>query len=156
MPSGSRATSPSSSLAFRNRQSVPFSSPKPRSIYSWIADTPSKAENGEGYLLTRDAIEHFNDLYLPDREARTDPRASPLLAKYHTDLPRAWIQTAEYDPLRDEGRQYAEKLAKAGVQVEYKCYPGMVHGFARMGGKVDDALVALEHASGALRSAFDG
>jgi acetyl esterase len=120
------------------------------------ADTKSKVENGEGYLLTSKAIERFNDLYLPDREARTDPRASPLLAKYHTDLPRTWIQTAEFDPLRDEGRLYAEKLAKAGVEVEYKCYEGMVHGFVRMGGKVDQALVAIDHTAGVLRSVFEG
>jgi acetyl esterase len=122
----------------------------------FTADTPSKDDNGEGYLLTRQATEHFADLYLPDQAARSDPRASPQLAKYHTDLPRAWIQTAEYDPLRDEGRIYAETLAKAGVPVEYKCYAGMVHGFARMGAKVDQGVAALDHVAGALRSAFGG
>ena len=122
----------------------------------FTADTQSKDDNGEGYLLTRQATEHFADLYLPDRAARTDPRASPQLAKYHTDLPRTWIQTAEYDPLRDEGRIYAETLSKAGVAVEYKCYPGMVHGFARMGAKVDQGVAALDHLAGALRSAFGG
>ncbi|MBT3532425.1 MAG: alpha/beta hydrolase [Rhodospirillaceae bacterium] len=122
----------------------------------FTADTDSKEENGEGYLLTRDATETFADLYLPNREARSNPRASPQLASHHTDLPRAWIQTAQFDPLRDEGRIYAETLSKAGVPVEYKCYAGMVHGFARMGGKVDQGVVALTHAAGALRSAFDG
>ncbi len=122
----------------------------------FTAENQSKEENGDGYLLTRQSTETFADLYLPDRAARTDPRASPQLAKYHIDLPRTWIQTAEYDPLRDEGRAYAETLAKAGVAVEYKCYAGMVHGFARMGGMVDEALVALEHAAKALKSAFEG
>ena len=122
----------------------------------FTADTDSKDENGEGFLLTRQATETFADLYLPDRAARSDPRASPQLAKYHTDLPRTWIQTAEYDPLRDEGRIYAETLAKAGVHVEYKCYSGMVHGFARMGGKVDQGRVALDHVAKTLRSAFEG
>lgn len=121
----------------------------------FTAETQSKEDNGEGYLLTRQATEHFADLYLPDRAARSDPRASPQLAKYHTDLPRAWIQTAEFDPLRDEGRIYAETLAKAGVAVEYKCYGGMVHGFARMGAKVDQGVAALDHVAGALRSAFE-
>lgn len=120
----------------------------------FTADNDSLEDNGEGYLLTRDAIEQFADWYLPDRDARTDPRASPQLASHHTDLPRAWVQTAEYDPLRDEGRQYAETLAKAGVPVEYKSYPGMVHGFARMGGKVDKAIEALDDAARALRSAL--
>ena len=122
----------------------------------FTADTTSKEQNGEGYLLTRKATEDFADLYLPNREARANPRASPQLASHHTDLPRAWIQTAEFDPLRDEGRIYAETLAKARVGVEYKCYDGMVHGFARMGAVVDQGVVALDHAAGALRSAFGG
>ena len=121
----------------------------------FTAQTASMEENGEGYLLTRQAVEAFADMYLPDHAARNDPRASPQLAKYHIDLPRAWIQTAEFDPLRDEGRIYAETLAKAGVAVEYKCYAGMVHGFARMGGVVDVALEALDHAANALKTAFD-
>ena len=78
------------------------------------------------------------------------------MADHHTDLPRAWIQTAEFDPLRDEGRIYAETLAKWGVEVEYKCYQGMVHGFARMGGMVDGAFEALGDAARALRSALVG
>ena len=121
----------------------------------FTADTPSKQENGKGYLLTRQATETFADLYLPNWDARENPRASPQLASHHTDLPRAWIQTAEFDPLRDEGRIYAETLAKAGVHVEYKCYEGMVHGFARMGGKVDQGITALKHAAHALQSTFD-
>ena len=121
----------------------------------FTADTASKAENAERYLLTRQATETYADLYLPNREARNNPRASPQLASHHTELPRAWIQTAAFDPLRDEGRIYAETLAKAGVQVEYKCYAGMVHGFARMGALVDQAVVALDHAAGAIRSAFE-
>ncbi|MDE0941654.1 MAG: alpha/beta hydrolase [Alphaproteobacteria bacterium] len=121
----------------------------------FTAENQSKDDNGEGYLLTRQSTETFADLYLPDREARLDPRASPQLAKYHINLPRAWIQTAEYDPLRDEGRTYAETLTKAGVQVEYKCYSGMVHGFARMGGKIDQGIIALDHAAAALQSAFE-
>lgn len=122
----------------------------------FTADTPSMAENGEGYLLTRADIEKFAGWYLPDEAAREDWRASPALAAHHTDLPRAWIQTAEFDPLRDEGRMYAETLARHGVQVEYKCYDGMVHGFARMGGKVDGAFAALDDAARALRSSLTG
>jgi len=120
----------------------------------FTADNDSLRDNGDGYLLTRAAIEKFADWYLPDREARRDPRASPLLAAHHTDLPRTWVQTAEFDPLRDEGRAYAEVLARAGVPVEYKSYPGMIHGFMRMGGKVDAALAALDDAARAVRSAL--
>lgn len=122
----------------------------------FTADTESLVENGEGYLLTSNDIEKFRDWYLPDAAAQEDWRASPMLAAHHTDLPRAWIQTAEFDPLRDEGRLYAETLAKNGVEVEYKCYAGMVHGFVRMGGMVDGAFAALDDATRALSSALAG
>lgn len=120
----------------------------------FTADNESIRENATGYLLTRAALEMFTDLYLPNRAARSDPRASPLLQRNHADLPRAFVQTAEFDPLRDEGRDYAEALMAAGCPVEYKCYPGVVHGFARMGAKVDAAMTALDDACGVLRETF--
>lgn len=118
------------------------------------ADNDSLRENGEGYVLTRAAMEQFTDWYLPSRLARTDPRASPYYAADHSGLAPAFIQTAEYDPLRDEGRAYAERLTAAGVPVEYRCYEGMIHGFARMGARVDTALTALDDAARALRDAL--
>jgi acetyl esterase len=118
------------------------------------ADNESLRVNGEGYLLTAAAMDKFVGWYLPDEGLREDPRVSPQLAEHHTDLPRAWVQTAEFDPLRDEGLAYAQTLAKAGVEVEYKCYPGMIHGFMRMGAVVDMAISALDDAAQALRSAL--
>lgn len=118
------------------------------------ADNDSLRDNGEGYLLTAAALDKFLGWYLPNDDLREDPRMSPQLAGHHTDLPRAWVQTAEYDPLRDEGLAYAQTLAKAGVQVEYKCYPGMIHGFMRMGAVVDMGVTALDDAARALRSAL--
>jgi acetyl esterase len=120
----------------------------------FTADNDSLRENGSGFLLTRDAIELFAEHYLPNRESRSDPRASPQLRNNHANLPRAFVQTAEFDPLRDEGRTYAETLMAAGCPVEYKCYPGVVHGFARMCARVDAAIVALDDACGVLREAF--
>jgi acetyl esterase/lipase len=121
---------------------------------NFTADNQSLKENATGYLLTGDALEMFADLYLPNRAARSDPRASPQLSGDHTNLARAFVQAAEFDPLRDEARAYAETLRAAGCPVDYKCYPGMIHGFARMGGKVDTALTALDDACRALREAF--
>ena len=118
------------------------------------ADSDSLRENAEGFLLTRAAMELFMSWYVPNPAMRSDPGASPQLAKHHRDLPRAFIQTAEFDPLRDEARIYAETLAAAGCAVEYKCYPGMLHGFIRMGGIVDMGLSALDDACGALRDAL--
>jgi acetyl esterase len=64
------------------------------------------------------------------------------------------VQTAEFDPLRDEGARYAETLRAAGVAVDHRLYAGMVHGFARMGGRVDRGQRALDEAAAALRRVF--
>lgn len=120
----------------------------------FTADNASLRDNGEGFLLTARAMDQFADWYLTDRITRTDPRASPLLASDHSGLPPALIQTAEYDPLRDEARAYADTLSRAGVPTDYRQYEGMVHGFARMGGRVDRATVALDDIVAALRAAF--
>ena len=123
---------------------------------NFTADTQSMRDNGTGYLLTRAAMEQFVDWYLPSRIARTDPRASPQLAPEHSGVAAAFVQTAEFDPLRDEAEVYADTLQRAGVAVERKRYAGMVHGFMRMGGRVDMALVALDDAAAALRRAVGG
>ena len=115
---------------------------------------PSHERNGEGYLLTRDAIRFFRAGYLPDPAQYTDWRASPLLAASHAGLPPAFVLTAAYDPLVDEGRAYAERLAAAGVQVVYREYPGMVHGFVLFGGAVDAANAAVAECCAHLRSTF--
>jgi acetyl esterase len=115
---------------------------------------PSHERNAEGYLLTRDAIRFFRAGYLPNPADRTDWRASPLLAASHAGLPPAFVLTAGYDPLVDEGRAYAEQLAAAGVQVAYKEYSDMVHGFILFGGVVDTANAAVAECCEHLRSGF--
>ncbi len=114
----------------------------------------SRIEHGEGRMLTADAIDWFEARYLRNDDDRSDPRASPLLAENHDNLPPAFVLTAEYDPLVDEGKAYADKLRAAGNQVQYTCYPGMLHGFARMGALVDMANQALSDGTKALRGAF--
>ena len=109
----------------------------------------SHERNGEGYLLTRDAIRFFRRNYLPNESQWTDWRASPLLAKSHADLPPALVITAGYDPLLDEGRAYAERLNAA-----HRDYPDMIHGFLLFGGVVDTANAAVADCCAALRSAF--
>jgi acetyl esterase len=116
---------------------------------------PSHERNGQGYLLTRDGIRFFREAYLPDEKDRTDWRASPLLAASHAGLPPAFVLTAGYDPLVDEGRAYAERLAKAGVEVGYREYSDMVHGFVLFGGVVDTANAAVEECCRQLRAAFE-
>ncbi|MBI3375878.1 MAG: alpha/beta hydrolase [Betaproteobacteria bacterium] len=99
--------------------------------------------NGAGYLLTRELIEYFRGHYLPDAKQYDDWRASPLLAKDLSGLPPAYVLTAGFDPLVDEGKEYADRLAAAGVAVEYRCYEDMVHGFIIMGGVLDTARAAV-------------
>lgn len=117
--------------------------------------TASLNRNGEGYLLTRRLMETFRGYYLPRREDLLDWRASPLLAKSLAGLPPAFILTAGFDPLLDEGRAYAERLAHEGGEVAYRDYPDMVHGFIVMGGVLETANAAVADCCAALRREFE-
>jgi acetyl esterase len=118
-------------------------------------DTESLRRNGEGYLLTRPLMERFRANYLPRPSEYADWRASPALAKSHAGLPPAFILTAGFDPLLDEGKQYAQLLARAGVEVAYREYPDMIHGFILMGGALDTADAAVAECCAQLRAAFE-
>lgn len=118
------------------------------------ADTPSMHRLAEGYLLTRPAIVEFGAHYLGEGGDVTDPGASPLLAGDHAGLPPAFVQTAEYDPLGDEGRLYHEALSAAGTDSRHQDYAGMLHGFIRMGARVDKAGEAIADAAAFLRDRF--
>ena len=115
----------------------------------------SHVRNAEGYLLTRKVMNYFRGHYLPEERDWLDWRASPMLAASLAGLPPAYVLTAGYDPLVDEGRAYAERLSAQGVKTEYVDYPGMVHGFLLMGGVLDTANEAIAACSTALRKAFN-
>ena len=89
----------------------------------------SYKENGEGYILEVPTMKWFWDLYCPDEERRKEAYASPLLADDLSNLPKALIVTAEFDPLRDEGEAYAEALTAAGNDAKAVRYDGLVHDF---------------------------
>ncbi len=115
---------------------------------------PSIDANGEGYLLTKKVMQYFRGHYLPREEDWLDWRASPLLATSLANLPPAYVMTAGFDPLRDEGKAYAERLAKEGVKTEYRNYADMVHGFITMGRVLDTANAALADCAKALKKAW--
>ena len=117
-------------------------------------DTRSYADNAEGYMLTRAAMQHYWRLYLRDASDGADFRASPLRARDFGNLPPALVITAEFDPLRDEGRAYADRLREAGTPVLYREYPGMVHGFVTSAGVLDAGKQAVREAAAALKDAF--
>jgi acetyl esterase len=90
---------------------------------------PSYEENGRGYFLTTDFMDLSCNTYIQNEEDRMNPYAAPIHANDFSELPPALIITAEYDPLRDEGELYGEKLRAAGVEVTMKREEGFIHGF---------------------------
>lgn len=88
--------------------------------------------NGVGYLLTKDRMAWFVDNYAADENDKSDPLMSPIYQEDLVGLPPAFVFTAEFDPLHDEGAAYAQKLRDAGVHTKYKMYEGMIHGFMNM------------------------
>jgi acetyl esterase len=107
-------------------------------------DYPSMIENAEGYMLTTSAVRWFWRHYLRGPEDTTDPLAVPMRAGDLAGLPPAIIVTAEFDPLRDEGETYADRLAEAGVPTIKRRYDGMVHAFVLMGRYVDASAALLD------------
>jgi acetyl esterase len=104
---------------------------------------PSHAENGTGYLLDDDAMTWFLGNYMGDADPK-HPDASPLFVEDLSGLPPAFVLTAEFDPLRDEGKAYADRLQHAGIRVRYSCHAGMIHHFYGMAGIIPAARGALE------------
>jgi acetyl esterase len=118
---------------------------------------PSHTENKNGPFLTHAGMQWFVEHYLSgDQGSRTDPRVSPLLASdvVLSAAPPAFVITAEFDPLRDEGEAYAARLSSLGVPVSHVRWSGQFHGFVSLAEFLDDGKAALAASASALRSAF--
>ena len=117
-------------------------------------DTPSYRENAQGYGLTAEAMRWFWAHYLESPAQGREPYASPAHAGNFAGLPPATVITAQYDPLRDEGEDYAAQVRAAGVPVLLKRYDGMIHGFVSMADMLDDGRAAQLLVAEQLKVAF--
>ena len=124
----------------------------PATDYGW--DTASAHENAVGYLLERSAVRWFWGQYLASESEAANPFVSPLRATSLAGLPPAFVVTAEFDPLRDEGELFAERLRQAGVPVKLHRYEGMTHAFFWMLGAVGQSRALMAEIGAEVRSAF--
>ncbi|MDQ3036123.1 MAG: alpha/beta hydrolase [Myxococcota bacterium] len=122
-------------------------------VTDWTHATESYERFAKGFLLETETSKWFRSQYLVDfaRDA-ADPMASVLVAPCVRGAPPAYVVTAGFDPLRDEGERYARKLEEAGVRVQLHCEESLTHGFFSLGGIVEASRRAIDRAIAALAS----
>jgi acetyl esterase len=116
----------------------------------------SRVAYGDGYFISRAAFARDLAAYLPPRSGADDPRLSPLRAADLARLPPAIVHTAEFDPFRDEGEAYAERLRAAGVPVRQARHAGQIHYFYAMAQAIPAAHAAAAKIGAQMREAFEG
>ncbi len=117
-------------------------------------ESASRKAFAEGYFLTKELMDWFWEAYSPKGTDQSDLRLSPLLARDFKGLPPAFVLTAGYDPLRDEGRAYADCLIDAGIKTTYVNYPGTIHGFFSLTRFLQQGLKANDEAAAVLSAHF--
>ncbi|MEI6216198.1 MAG: alpha/beta hydrolase [Actinomycetes bacterium] len=122
---------------------------------SFEMDYESSTKNGTGLGLTTKSMRWFWNAYLQREEDRKNPYAVPVLAKSFAHLPPAIIVTAEYDPLVDDGANYAELLKRDGVQTIYREYEGQIHGFMVLASITPDAEMAQQNVANEINALLD-
>ncbi len=122
----------------------------------FVRSTASHAELEDAYVIPRDRIQWYAEQYLRSEADRDDPRASPIRARDLRGQPPALVITAGFDPLRDEGHAYAERLRAAGVDVRYHEYPGQIHAFVSLTKVIPDGLTATREVADYLRGQLGG
>ena len=123
-------------------------------ILDYSRSSRSRRELGSGFLVDQATLDHDLLHYLPPGADPADPRISPLRAASLAGLPRTLIHTAEFDPLRDEGLEYFERLQRARIEVSYTCHPGMIHLFYGLGTVIPYARTAFEQIGREIRAAL--
>ena len=121
-----------SQLAARAGEPIPACQALIYPAVDFALDTPSHRELEDGHVIPRDRILWYMEQYLRDEADRADLRASPLRATDLAGQPPTLVITAGFDPLRDEGLAYAERLRGAGVDVVHREYPGQIHAFVSL------------------------
>ena len=116
--------------------------------------TPSRSTFAEGFYLTRRFMEQGEAHYLSDPDDVNDPRASPVLTDLPTGLAPAYVVTAGFDPLRDEGEAYARKLADTGALLELRRFPQLIHGFFNLVDAGRSGPAAVAEIASRVRSAL--
>ncbi|MBR1124769.1 alpha/beta hydrolase [Bradyrhizobium lablabi] len=119
------------------------------------AKYPSRAENADGYFLTRASMQWFCGHYLAETAHGADWRASPLRAKNLSGVAPAVVTTAWFDPLRDEGAAYADALVNAGVPVKYHPGEGLIHGYFGLGEASETAKAEAQRARADFRAMLE-
>lgn len=122
-------------------------------VVNYRDETRSQTLFAEGFFLTKRDLHWFRDHYLDGAQVdAADPKVSPLLADDLAGLPPALLLTAGFDPLRDEGRQYAQALRNAGVTVDYREFGSLIHGFANFSPLGGGSATAMAETVSALRA----
>src|SRR5262249_6095850 len=114
-------------------------------------DTASHRELADGHVIPRDRILWYAEEYLRGEADRTDPCASPVRTADLTGQPPALVITAGFDPLREEGRVYADRLREAGVDVVYHEYPGQIHAFISLTKVIPQGMECTREVAAYLR-----
>ncbi|MDT8427538.1 MAG: alpha/beta hydrolase [Pseudomonadales bacterium] len=123
-------------------------------ITDWRLRTASIDEFATGFFLTRAGMHWFRAHYLETESLAEDPLRSPLLADEIDSLPPGLVITAGFDPLRDEGKAYADSLRAVGIAVEHLCYQDVIHAFISFAGGIEQGMDALHEAGRHLRTAL--
>lgn len=144
-------------------QSVQSGGPKLSAVVNWygpaihpVPDGGTMVEFENGPILRADDVRYFHELYITDPTDDDDYRVSAIKAASHEGLPPHYIASAECDPIRDSVEAYLEPLRAAGVSVEAKRYPGMVHGFLSWVGFLPGAQEAMADSCAFLKRQFAG
>ena len=123
-------------------------------VVQFTGETESMRKLADGYFLTKKGMDWFTQCLFGQGGNAADPRAGVLLNPDLSRLPPALVVTAGFDPLKDEGRAYADKLKAAGVTVEHREYDGFIHGFYNMAGVSSAVPPVIEATAQALKAAL--